>query len=155
MPKMTDIVVVKQKEQPTLAIRTRTKVEDLPGVIGESYGRIAQYLQQLGEIPADVPFVGYYNLDMQDLDVEIGFPVAAVLPNSGDIKASRIPEGYAAFSLFRGPYADMAPLYEEMTAWINQNGYRATGTVYEQYYNGPGWPESELLTKIVMLVEKK
>ena len=155
MPKMTDIVALQQSEQPTLAIRIRTSMDKLPLVIGESYGQIAQYLQELGQLPAEMPFVCYYNLDMQDLDVEIGFPVAEALPDRNVIKAGKIPAGYVVVCLYRGPYAEMAPVYEEMAAWINANGYQPLGPVYEQYCNGPGWPESELLTKIVMLVAQK
>ena len=41
---------------------------------------IAQYLAEQSEQPAGAPFVAYYNMDMQNLDVEIGFPVTACLP---------------------------------------------------------------------------
>ena len=70
------------KEQPvqkTLSIRTRAAVQDLPQVFGEGYGAIAQYLGELGEQPIGPPFAAYYNMDMDNLDVEFGFPVARPL----------------------------------------------------------------------------
>jgi effector-binding domain-containing protein len=45
------------------------------------------------------------------------------------------------------------PVYEEMQKWMGENGYVHAGPVYEHYYNGPEFPESELVTKIVMPVE--
>jgi effector-binding domain-containing protein len=54
--------------------------------------------------------------------------------------------------MYRGPYGDMAPVYQEMAEWITQNGFSPVGTSYEFYYNGPGFPEDEMLTKIVMPV---
>ncbi|WP_243671033.1 hypothetical protein [Methanoculleus chikugoensis] len=39
-----------------------------------------------------------------------------------------------------------------MAGWIEKNGLQPVGTVYEHYYNGPEYPESELLTMIVMPV---
>jgi len=155
MPQMSEIMMFRQVDQPTLIVRIRTSVEDLPQVIGESYGKIGQYLQELGEMPTDIPFVGYHNMDMQNLDVEIGFPVASALPEREGIKAGLIPAGYAVSSVYRGPYQEMAPLYNDMAAWIDTNGYFPAGPVYEHYLNGPGFPESELLTKIVMPVLKK
>lgn len=68
-----------QVAQPTLSIRTRTPIGDLPRLLGESYDKIAGYLAELGEEPAGAPFAAYYNMDMQDLDVEIGFPVGKSL----------------------------------------------------------------------------
>ena len=38
------------------------------------WSTILQYAGQMGVQPSGPPFVAYYNLDMQDLDLEIGFP---------------------------------------------------------------------------------
>jgi len=155
MPRVSDIAIFKQMKQPTLVIRTRTKVQELPQAIGASYCKITQYLQELGETVTDVPFVCYHNLDMQNLDVEIGFPVAKALSEKKDIKPDAIPEGYAVSCIYRGPYSQMEPVYNEITSWLEQNNYQAVGATYEYYYNGPGFPEDELLTKIVMPVKPK
>jgi len=65
-----------QKSQPVLSIRTKTTLADLPKIIGDNYHKIAEYLEEMEEQPVDVPFTAYYNMDMQNLDVEMGFPVA-------------------------------------------------------------------------------
>ncbi len=150
MPKMSDVVILQQNEQPTLVIRTRTRVEALPKLIGESYAKIASYLGELGELMTDVPFVAYHNMDMQDLDVEIGFCVSQKLSGKDDIRSGVIPAGQIVFCMYRGPYAEIGPVYDEMAKWIEENGRKAAGAAYEYYYNGPDFPQSELLTKIVM-----
>jgi effector-binding domain-containing protein len=154
MPRVSMISLLKQNEQPTLVVRARTKLENLPQLIGESYGKLCAYLEKLGETVSDVPFVAYHNMDMQALDVEIGFPVANPLPEKGEIKSGLIPAGTRIFCLYRGPYGEMAPVYEEMQKWMGENGYVPAGPVYEHYYNGPEFPESELVTQIVMPVKK-
>lgn len=153
MPRMTDIALLKFPGQSTLCVRKTARVEDLPMLIGQSYGRIAAYLRELGEWMADVPFVAYHNMDMQKLDVEIGFPVSGPLPGREDIVPGVIPAGRIIFCMYRGPYSKMAPVYGEMLRWIGDNGYSAAGTAYEHYYNGPECPEDELLTKIVMRIK--
>lgn len=155
MAKMSNIMVLKQNEQPTISIRTKTSVDQLPQLIGESYGKMSIYLNELNETLSDVPFVAYHNMDMQNLDVEIGFPVANPLPGKGDIKAGSIPAGLIVFSMNRGPYSKMEPLYREMAKWIEKNGFEAIGTAYEYYYNDTSFLETELLTKIVMPVKKR
>jgi len=150
MPRVSNIDILRKREQPTLSIRTRTKVEDLPVLIGESYGKMAVYLKELGEFPSDIPYVAYHNMDMQNLDVEIGFPVSEALPEKGEIQSGSIPEGNVVFCMYRGAYREMVSTYNEMANWIEENRLKPTGTVYECYYNGPEYPESELLTMIVM-----
>lgn len=153
MPKMSRIQTLKQREQPTLTIRMTTKIEELPRVIGESFGKIAAYLNELGELMSDVPFVAYHNMDMQNLDVEIGFPVAQPLPGKDEVKPSFIPEGKIIFCMYRGAYAEMEPVYIEMSQWFETNKCQPSGVAYEHYYNDPEFPESEWLTKIVMPIK--
>lgn len=154
MAKMSNIAVLKQNEQPTIFIRTKTSVDQLPRLIGESYSKMSAYLEEINEYLSDVPFVAYHNMDMENLDVEIGFPVANPLSGKGDIKAGLIPAGMIVFAMNRGPYSKMEPLYREMAQWIQKNGFEAVGTAYEYYYNDPSFLETELLTKIVMPIKK-
>lgn len=143
-----------EKTQPVLSIRTRAAVQDLPRLIAESYGKIMQYMSQIGKQPAGVPFVAYYNLDMQDLDLEIGFPVMEPLEGNDEINKSEIPAGKYVSIMYKGPYMGMEKPYADMANWIEVNGYKAKGISYEYYYNSPmEVPESELLTRIVMPVE--
>jgi len=142
--------VKEQPTQKTLSIRTRAAVQDLPQVFGAGYGQIAQYLGQLGEPPIGPPFAAYYNMDMADLDVELGFPVARTLPGRAEIKAGEILGGQVATCLYTGPYSDIASAYEALSQWMKDQGYEASGVVYEFYLNDPAQtPPAELQTQIV------
>lgn len=150
MPRISNIEILQKAEQPTISIRTNTKVENLPMLIGESYGKMAVYLKEIGEFLSDVPYVAYHNMDMQNLDVEIGFPVSKPLPGKDSILSGFIPAGKVIFCMYRGAYSEMEAVYGEMSKWIEENNYKPVGTAYEHYYNGPEFPESEMLTMIVM-----
>jgi len=142
--------VKEQTTQPTLAIRTRVSVQDLPQTLGGAYGAIAQYLGELGEQPVGPPFAAYHNMDMQNLDVEMGFPVSRKLASRGDIQAGEIPGGKAATCLHTGPYGEIEPAYDALSQWIKDNGYEATGVAYEMYLNDPEQTApQELQTQIV------
>jgi effector-binding domain-containing protein len=148
------IEIKEEQAQPILSIRTRAAVRDLPVVIGESYEKIMQYMYRIGQEPAGAPFVAYYNMDMEDPDLEIGFPVAMPLQGSDEIGSSQIPAGKYVSMTYKGPYTGMEQPYGEMAKWIEDNGYKPKGISYEYYYNSPmEVPESELLTRIVMPVE--
>jgi len=121
----------------TLAIHIRSSVQDLPQVLGEVYGAIMAYMEELGETPTGMPFVIYYNLDMEDLDIEAGFPVSKKLPDKDTIKASEIISGKFATTFHVGPYEKMEAVYNGLNQWINENGYEPLGPAIEFYFNNP------------------
>jgi len=154
MPRVTKFEILHKKEQPTVSIRTKSSVQNLPALIGESYGKISAYLKEIDKYPSDIPYVGYFNMDMQSLEVEIGFPVFNTLQGKGDIKAGAISASKVVFCIYRGAYSEIESTYAEMAKWITDKGFKPTGIAYEQYYNSPmDFPESELLTMLSMPIE--
>jgi effector-binding domain-containing protein len=136
--------------QHALCIRARTAVQDLPVAVGEAFGRIMAYLCDLGEKPAGPPFVAYHNQDMQDLDAEIGFPVATILPGLADIRATEIPASSAGTCVHTGPFSAIERAYTALMAWMQSGGYDLTGVAYEIYLNDPdGTPPDKLQTRIL------
>jgi effector-binding domain-containing protein len=111
---------------------------------------IGQYLESLGKSPAGDPFVAYYNMDMQDLDLEMGFPVSGTVPGKGDIEYREIPAGKFATCLHIGPYPELGQAYEALTGWVKQQGYEVSGTAYEHYLNDAAvTPPQELKTLLM------
>lgn len=143
--------VKEQAAQPTLVVRKRAPVDELPRVLGESYLAIMQYIMELGEEPVGPPFAAYHNMDMQDLDVEIGFPVSGGLPGKGDIRAGEIPGGKVATCLYVGPYDRVEPAYNALAKKIEEEGCEATGVAYEMYLNDPGQTPPEELRTLILL----
>ena len=137
--------------QRALVIRRRTAVQNLPQVLGEGYGRIMAYLHDLGETPAGPPFIAYYNQDMENLDLELGFPAAKELPGIEDIRATEIPAFHAGTCVHTGPYSALAPAYGALMGWMQSGGYEMTGVAYEVYLNDPdGTPQDKLQTRIIL-----
>ncbi len=143
--------LIERPARPVLSVRFRSPVQDLPQHFEKTYGTIAQYLGELGEQPTDAPFAAYYNMDMQDLDVEAGFPVNKTLPGRADIQAGELPGGKSASCVHVGPYDQVGPAYDALMKWIADNGYEATGVAYEWYLNDPREaPGQEPITRIEM-----
>ena len=70
-----EINLIEPPEQRTLAIRGIHPVEHLPEFFSHAYSSIMAYLAELGESPSAMPYGAYYNLAMNALDLEAGFPV--------------------------------------------------------------------------------
>jgi len=145
---------VQKPERHALVVRTRTAVDNLPQTIGSSYQKIGALMGEYGEQPADIPYVAYYNMNMQDLDVEIGFIFDKPLEGRGDVKPVIYPAGAVATCMHKGSYDSMGPTYEALTAWIKEQGLEPTGVVFEYYLNDPAEvaPE-EVLTRIEMVLK--
>jgi effector-binding domain-containing protein len=145
--------------QPVLSVRTQTTIQNLPQVLGETYRQIFEYMQELGAWPAGAPFVAYYNMDaqnpdVQNLDMEIGFPVAASLPARGAIQFSELPQRQAATCIYTGPYDGMGAAYDAINAHMAQNGLTLNGPIYEVYLNDPSETSArELQTEIIFPVD--
>ena len=147
---MTTCELIELQPQPTLIIRTETGVQSLPQVLGDAFENIVSYLGELGELPHGAPFVAYFNMDMDNLQIEAGFPVSKPIPGREDIQAGEFPPGQYATATFTGPYHEMAPAYDMLTAWIQENGREPTGTAYEIYLNDVNTtPPEELKTQIL------
>lgn len=144
-----------QQAQPVLSIRTKTIAQNLPQVLGGGYGAILQYMDEAGEQPAGAPYVAYYNMDMSNLDIELGFPVRSIMAGNETIQAGYIPTGLVATCEHTGPYPELGHAYDALNQWIKENGHEAIGIVYEFYLNDPMiTPAEQLKTKIVCLLKK-
>lgn len=143
--------VEERQPQATLSVRRRTPVEKLPEVIGSAFGAVYGYLMQVGVQPAGAPYVAYFNMDMQDLDVEIGFPVARALAGQGEVQSGQIDGGRAAMCLHVGPYDQLHLAYDVLMGWMKEKGYEAAGPAVEFYLNDPDTVAPEQLqTQIVL-----
>lgn len=147
-PEIKDLV-----SRPALTIKTRTKVSGIAPLFKEGYGEIARFLKERSTHPAGPPFALYFNMDMDDLEVEFGFPVETPLEGSGRIIASSTPSGKAVTTLYIGPYNEVEPAYDSLMKWCTDNMLTPGGTACEVYLNDPAvTPEELLKTEISLLL---
>lgn len=146
--------LVDQPLQPVISMRFRTPAEKLPQALSKTYQTIMKYLDELGEDPPAAPFSAYYNMDMQDLDVEAGFLVWEKLPEKNGIQSSQIPSGKYAVCIHTGAYNKIEAAYDALMNWVKEKGYTPTGISYELYWNDPTiTPEDELKTRLMFPLE--
>ena len=129
--------IVETEKQPVLSVKTTTSVSNMPNVVGRAYSSIVNYIMEKGEEPVGPAFIAYYNMDMENLNVEIGFPVTKEIEGKDDIVLRYIPAGKKATGFHKGSYGEIGPVYEQLTKFISEKGYKPTGVTYEYYYNAP------------------
>ena len=120
-----------------LMIRKNTPVQNMPEVLGASYREIIQYVKDVGAKEPIESFVIYHNMDMSNLEIDVGFTVSERLPGRGYIKMSSIPAGKYAVALHEGPYDTLTNTYNELTDFVEKKGFEVDDWVYEVYLNDP------------------
>lgn len=153
MGKISEIMLLKQPQQPALAVEVQTDMNGMSKAIGENFVKIDSLFKKQGEITTDIPYVEYpdfESLTEQNIRMIIGLKSSRGLQGEGEIQSIIIPERKIVSCLHRGTYAELATLYNEMTEWIKVNGYKASGTSVEYYYTGPDIPEEKQVTKVEM-----
>jgi effector-binding domain-containing protein len=91
---------------------------------------------------------------MENLNIEIGLPIAWEIEGNDDITLRYIPAGKKAIGFHKGAYSELVTMFERLTRFITEKGYNPSGVVYEYYYNSPEEvPETELLTKAEFILE--
>ena len=153
MPRISPFALLMRPEQHTLAIGfSCASQEEFPSLIAASFQRLAAYMDELGELMTDNPYVAYSRETDGGFGVEVGFTVVRPLPGRGEIVAGSNPQGKEVMCMFLGPYQEMAPVYEEMKKWIAGKGLQEKGPVYEYYYNGPDMFPEMYLTRVMIPV---
>jgi effector-binding domain-containing protein len=79
---------------------------------------IAEILNELDELPRRAPLIGYFNIDMQNINFVVGFPVAKQRSGDGENQNGYIPGRMAATDMHIGLYNEIEPAYNALTAFI-------------------------------------
>ena len=133
-------------------------------LIGEAFGKLYGWIGEKGLIPAGPPSGVYFNsLDQvpaEELVWELRCPiigdVALSGPDEQGLGAKTVEEVEVAYTLHKGPFNQVGPVYGALVAWITGNGYEIAGPSEEVYLSDPGsTPPGELLTEVRFSVKKK
>lgn len=142
--------VTEEAKIEVLCIHTRSSVETLPMVLGQCYGELMTYMQVHGVGMKGAPYVAYYNMDMNDLDIEVGVAVSKPAEGNERIKSETLPEGRYISTLHVGPYKKIEPAYRALMSYMEEHNLKATGVAYEFYLNDPqDTLEENLETKVL------
>ncbi|HSD58063.1 MAG TPA: GyrI-like domain-containing protein [Methanotrichaceae archaeon] len=82
-------------------------------------------------------------------DIEVCVPIAEKISETERFRCYELPGGKMAKIRHKGPYEASGPAYEDLFAWMKENGKELAGPIREAYLNDPRevGPE-ETLTEI-------
>lgn len=150
MSRITDITVVEQSAYYALVIRkTINFMLEFQEFSAQGYAKIMDYIKSKNTFVAGAPIVCFHNMDLENLNIEIGFPTATKMEGVDDIQGIEIPAQKIVTAIDQGDYLLQDSTLEELFAWVQSSPYEMLGEIYYQYLNTPNRPTSELLTKMM------
>ena len=153
--------IVELTPQPSVAVRiTQPMAElDLGALFDRHLPNVADRVADLGGMPAGAPYGRYHQFGPDEVDVEMGFPVAAPVANlrpldecePGEVGASELPGGEAAVTVHRGSYDGLSAAYDQLNDWIRTQGRTEGSAPWESYVDDPSEIEdaANLRTEII------
>lgn len=153
MPIISTINLYEQSEQHVLSMKSTIHFDSYPKTAEQAYRKIKEFAEQKGIVFSGSPFVCFHNADLENLDVEMGFPTANSVVGNGEILGHTLPAQKVVSGVFLGAYEDTDPLMMDILQWIKDHGYEQQGEIYNYYLNDENRPASELLTQIVVPIK--
>ena len=142
---MIDAEVRELTPHPAAAVRMRAQTSELPSLFDHHLPAIAERLADMGLEPAGPPYARYHVYGPNEVDVEIGIPTSAPLPNvrplgeasEGEMGNSELPGGSVAVTVHQGPYSGLHGTYQALQEWLRAQGREGAPGPWETYLDDP------------------
>ena len=122
-----------------------------------AWGMMAECTQPL--VPADPCYAIAEFLDKEykeeNVEIMISMAVKGQYQDTEHVKFKTLPAVKVASCIVKGPYLQMGEAYAAVIAWINENGYRNNGSMFNIYHVGPVQTQNpdEYVTEVCFQVE--
>lgn len=129
--------------------------ENIAEAMAQSYLEIMSFMTANGITMAAQPMTITRAWDESGYAFDAAIPVhMAPVQLTGKVQAGVSPAGRAVRVIHRGPYDQMMPTYEKLSAYMGAHGLREGPVSWEQYISDPGiTPSDALITHIYFLIE--
>lgn len=129
----------------TAVVRIFVPRSEIQQVMGPAIGEVMAAVVAAGRTPTGPVFSQHhFRLDPEVVDFEVGVPVDELFVQNGRVVPSSLPAAEAARTIYRGPYDNLGPAWEEFDLWITLQGRMPGMPLWEFYAKGPeSSPNSE------------
>jgi len=160
-----EVEPVEVEPQPILYVSNSVTdgSQDLGNNLAAAYREISAFMKAHGIEMAAQPLAITRIHDDDGYEVEAAIPVRSEdsdrlqgIGISGRVRVGQSPAGRALRVIHHGPYTQMAPSYEKLSAWLAAHGLPEGRISWEQYISDPGdTADSDLVTHIYYLLENE
>lgn len=154
MARISNITLRQEPAHYTLTMRkTIDFMNDYPDFAEQAFAATSKYLSEKECLPMSGPVVCFHNMDLENLDVELGWQIAQEVTGDEKMQCNLIPSRKVVSAIDLGPYEAQDPTLEDMMGWIRENGYELLGPIWYCYLNDTERPAAEYLTQMLLPVK--
>ena len=154
MARICDITIKQQAGYNYISIRkTINFMAEFTHFTFESFHKIQQFLTSISVLVSDGPIICFHNMDLEHLDIEVGFPIAQDIAVKEDLQFNKIPAQKVVVTIDLGAYEKQDSTLEALISFIQTHDYKITGPIYYQYLNDINRPAEQYLTKMMIPIE--
>jgi effector-binding domain-containing protein len=129
--------IVKTEAVEAAVIHVTVPREEIRNVMGPGYQEAMQAVTGQGIGPAGPWFTHHLRMDPEVFDFEIGVPVSGPVTPAGRVKPGGLPAATVARTVYHGAYEGLPEAWGQFDAWIEAEGLKTTGDLWEVYVVGP------------------
>jgi AraC family transcriptional regulator len=126
--------------QPVLVTRRRMKRDAIAQNLGPMFGDVFLFGQQAGVALGGPPLARYMEFGPGMVTIDAGVPIATEFAGddpSGKVRGEALPGGMVATTMHIGPYDKLTEAHAAMEVWIDEQGLRSRGPLWESYVTDP------------------
>jgi effector-binding domain-containing protein len=133
---------------------TSQDAADIAEMLASSYRELTDFINQNDMTIAAQPMAVTHAGNRNGYAFDAAIPVVMkTVELTGRVQSGTTPGGRAVRVVHRGPYEQMIPTYEKISAYMGAHGLREGPVSWEQYISDPGQTRSEdLVTHIYFLI---
>lgn len=154
MARISNVTIKQEPEHYTLTIRkTIDFMKEYSDFAEQALGLTSDYLNEKGFFPISGPIVCFHNMELESLDVEMGWQITQKIESRDSLLCNLIPSRKVVSAIDLGPYEEQDPTLEDIFRWIKENGYEPQGAIQYCYLNDTERPPAEFLTQMSLPIK--
>lgn len=142
--------IVNLEPKQAITIRDHCPASELSKKYDELFNKINESMKEQSLEYSSAPFGIYHDYSPEDVDVEVGIPVAGNPNPIGRVNVIQTYGGKAVKLKFYGPYSKLHEAWNSLMEHVRVNNYQMSDSPFEVYVTDPrSEPDpSKLLTEL-------
>ncbi|MDF9824300.1 effector-binding domain-containing protein [Breznakia sp. PF5-3] len=151
MAQISKVYIKEKAECITLTMRkTIDFMKEYSDFVEEVVEILEQYAEQKNILFSSGLMTCFHNMELEALDVEIGWEIPKEIEESGNIKVNRISATKIITAIDQGPYEKQDPTLEALFSFLNDMQMVMKGPIYYYYLNGIEQKPEAYLTEMMI-----
>ena len=129
--------LVNLEPRTAAVVRGTVSAEEITDFFDRSFSVLGEVIAAQGVSPTGPAFGLYRGVPDETIDVAVGFPTDRPIEPDGSAEAGEQPGGRVARVLYAGGFDGLGEAWQQLGAWIAEQGLTPSETYWEVYVTEP------------------